>query len=148
MNPHDHPPATAGGPDAERDLPSPAALAHLREALRCLHLPGGSTADAGAAQEETADPEPAPASALREDRDPLPEFLAYPDTGCEVAPSCLHCPLPVCVLDRFPQPRRHARQLRDRRLRGLAAHGWSTARLARRFGLSGSQVRRIRARKH
>lgn len=29
----------------------------------------------------------------------LLEYEYYPDNGCEVAPSCLNCPLPKCVED-------------------------------------------------
>ena len=29
----------------------------------------------------------------------LPEAHRYEDTGCEVAPSCLRCPLPMCRYD-------------------------------------------------
>jgi hypothetical protein len=28
-----------------------------------------------------------------------PEFCSYRDEGCELAPSCLNCPLPRCVED-------------------------------------------------
>ena len=29
----------------------------------------------------------------------LPEVHRYEDTGCDVAPSCLRCPLPMCRYD-------------------------------------------------
>ena len=31
--------------------------------------------------------------------DAVPEFYPYEDTGCEVAASCLNCPLPQCRYD-------------------------------------------------
>ncbi|MBI2885731.1 MAG: GntR family transcriptional regulator [Chloroflexi bacterium] len=31
--------------------------------------------------------------------DRLPEHVHYQDTGCTVAPSCLHCPLERCIYD-------------------------------------------------
>jgi len=31
--------------------------------------------------------------------DSVPEFYPYEDTGCEVAGSCLNCPLPQCKYD-------------------------------------------------
>ena len=31
--------------------------------------------------------------------DAVPEFYPYEDTGCEVASSCLNCPLPQCRYD-------------------------------------------------
>jgi hypothetical protein len=30
---------------------------------------------------------------------PVPEHVAYQDTGCNLAPRCLTCPLPVCKYD-------------------------------------------------
>ena len=32
----------------------------------------------------------------------LPEHVNYRDTGCDVSPSCLQCPLPVCRYDKSP----------------------------------------------
>jgi hypothetical protein len=29
----------------------------------------------------------------------MPELMHYADTGCEVCPSCLRCPLPQCKYD-------------------------------------------------
>lgn len=47
--------------------------------------------------------------------DTVPEFYHYEDTGCEVSPSCLNCPLPQCKYDDplwFQQYRRMARDLK------------------------------------
>jgi len=148
--------------------PSSEALARLRAVLRAMTHPpylraaaadprglyaGIGRAD-GYDEPELIDAEdgdaahaPAQDATPAAVRDPLPEHTAYRDTGCHVAPSCLRCPLAVCIFDHHPQPRRHARQARDHRLRALAERGWTTTRLARRFDLSGSQVRRIRARR-
>lgn len=32
-------------------------------------------------------------------QDALPEAMSYPDDGCAVNPTCLHCPLAKCVYD-------------------------------------------------
>jgi len=34
-------------------------------------------------------------------RDPSPIYGKYPDRGCNLAPSCLDCPLPQCKHDRY-----------------------------------------------
>lgn len=46
-------------------------------------------------------------------RDALPEEAVYKDTGCSVSPSCLNCPLEVCVLE-MPG---HSRGLNAQRLK-------------------------------
>lgn len=77
--------------------------------------------------------------------DPLPEDAIYRDEGCAIAPSCLRCPLDVCVYDREDSPARRGREGRDRIIRVLLDRGWPAARVAERFGLSAAQVRRIRS---
>ena len=47
--------------------------------------------------------------------DAVPEFYHYEDTGCEVAESCLKCPLPQCKYDDpawFQRNRRLAKDLK------------------------------------
>jgi hypothetical protein len=44
--------------------------------------------------------------------DALPEHTDYADTGCEIAPSCLNCPLPKC---RYDMPGGLAAMLRSTR---------------------------------
>ena len=39
--------------------------------------------------------------------DAIPEFYHYEDTGCEVSPSCLNCPLPQCKYDDPDGSKRH-----------------------------------------
>jgi hypothetical protein len=77
--------------------------------------------------------------------DPLPENAVYRDEGCEVARSCLACPLALCVLDRQGSPSERRREGRDRLIRLLLGRGWSAARVGQQFDLSAAQVRRIRA---
>jgi hypothetical protein len=77
--------------------------------------------------------------------DPLPEETLYEDTGCAIAPSCLRCPLPRCIFDRPGSPGERRRRRRDHLIRALLVRGWNPTQIAARFGLSASQVRRIRA---
>ena len=44
--------------------------------------------------------------------DAYPEGVKYPDTGCEVAPSCLSCPLEVCIHDSHGQAKVRLRDTR------------------------------------
>lgn len=120
-----------------------AALARLQQALHAdLFQPAQDAAPAAEPPDENAsEPAAAPGAAT----DDLPEYLAYRDEGCHVAPACLRCPLPRCIFDREVGAARAARGRRDRHIRALGRRGWSTERLAARFGLSATQVRRIRA---
>ena len=55
------------------------------------------------------------ATAVKTMTDLGPEYYHYEDTGCEVSPSCLSCPLPQCKYDDpvwFPRHRRLARDLK------------------------------------
>ena len=45
--------------------------------------------------------------------DSVPEFYPYEDTGCEVAGSCLNCPLPQCKYDDPAWFQRNRRLARD-----------------------------------
>ncbi len=45
--------------------------------------------------------------------DAVPEFYQYEDTGCEVSPSCLHCPLPRCKYDDPIWYQKHRRLAKD-----------------------------------
>jgi hypothetical protein len=75
--------------------------------------------------------------------DPLPEDTFYRDEGCEVARSCLACPLALCVLDRPGSTSERRREGRDRLIRVLFTRGWPATRIARQFGISAAQARRI-----
>lgn len=59
----------------------------------------------------------------------------YRDTGCELAPSCLSCPLKVCQYD---TPRTTVRRAsRDRQVQAISeSEGLSHAELATRFNVS------------
>ena len=76
-------------------------------------------------------------------RDTLPENVPYPDTGCELADSCLECPIPVCKED---DPTFNARIRRADRARAVVkAHqsGTPATTIAAEHGISSRQVHRI-----
>lgn len=69
--------------------------------------------------------------------DILPESYAYRDDGCEVSPSCLRCPLPLCKYDDPNRERREERDRRDEEIADARERERLTApELARRFGVS------------
>src|SRR3990172_11477019 len=77
------------------------------------------------------------------DRDVLSEFLRYRDTGCDLARSCLTCPLSRCRYDE-PLGYKHTLALvRDEEIRRLRRQGISVDALAARYDLSRRTVFRI-----
>ena len=90
----------------------------------------------------------APAVASRTRADALPEAQIgegyYRDTGCEVAPSCLNCPLPVCRYDRLGGSRsilNHSS--RDPAIRAARAAGESIEAIMARFGIGRRTAYRV-----
>ena len=79
-------------------------------------------------------------------RDALPEHTQYADTGCDVHPSCLTCPLVRCRYDEPGGVRRVYSEDRDRAIVGLQRHGMPVDAIARRFGVSRRTVFRALAR--
>ncbi len=72
-----------------------------------------------------------------------PEFCHYRDEGCELAQSCLHCPYPGCVEDRYDGRRDQLRALRDREIVRRFSTGKKTIEeIARTFRVSTRTVRR------
>lgn len=68
----------------------------------------------------------------------------YQDTGCEVSPSCLRCPLPRCKHDDPHGVRQQRQQARDlERARIIQAEGLTAAQAAERFGVAERTVFRI-----
>jgi hypothetical protein len=132
-----------------------ARLRRLRVALREQLARGPVAGNAPSETAAPARPGSPDDSLLKEDvmvaeatlliEDPLPENAVYRDEGCEVARSCLACPLALCVLDRQGSPSERRREGRDRLIRLLLGRGWSAARVGQQFDLSAAQVRRIRA---
>ncbi len=78
----------------------------------------------------------------------LSEYVPMADTGCDVSPSCLKCPLPQC---KFENPAYTPHQSEKHRLYAgvFAARlaGETVNGLAERFGVSGRTVSRIIAAK-
>lgn len=75
--------------------------------------------------------------------DALPEHTEYRDTGCDLHPSCLRCPLPRC---RYDEPGGAAALLRVGRNEALLRayrRGAGIEELARAFGLSRRTVFRV-----
>jgi hypothetical protein len=76
--------------------------------------------------------------------DALPEYVDYEDRGCDLYPSCLHCPLPKC---RYEEPGGAAAMLRTGRdasiIRLAERDGVSIDRLAEMFGLSRRTIFRV-----
>ena len=74
----------------------------------------------------------------------LPEHTNYADTGCDLYPSCLQCPLPRC---RYEEPGGAAailRQGRDESILRLARNsGLGVDELARSFGVSRRTIFRV-----
>lgn len=81
--------------------------------------------------------------------DSLPEHTTYSDTGCDLYPSCLTCPLPRC---RYDDPGGAASMLRSGRdaaiLRVAERDGVSVDSLATMFGLSRRTIFRVLRTKH
>lgn len=80
-------------------------------------------------------------------KDALPEGVDYPDEGCDVAPSCFTCPLPVCKFD-YPgvmgsyAKRWFHRDIRAEAIRRDRAAGMMVEDIARRHGVSLRTVER------
>lgn len=85
-----------------------------------------------------------PPERVREDA--LPDRMAFPDTGCELAPSCLRCPLPRCKHDAPGGARRLATDARDREIVLLRTRYRAPVHmLAQTYGLSRRSIFRILA---
>ncbi len=72
-----------------------------------------------------------------------PEYCHYKDEGCELADSCLSCPLPQCIYDE-PGGRQHwLKKMRDREIcRLFTREGKGVKELALTFGLSQRTIQR------
>jgi hypothetical protein len=77
-------------------------------------------------------------------RSSLPEHIEYADTGCELAPSCLACPLPRCQYDEPSNVRAWLTQARDREIAYIRRrYGVRINILARTYGLTRRTIFRI-----
>ena len=67
----------------------------------------------------------------------LPEHYPYRDTGCNVAPACLNCPLPRCKYDDPEEYRRAQWEQRYQQILEVQkSSSKSPAMLAKHFGVS------------
>ena len=70
-----------------------------------------------------------------------PEYCHYWDEGCDLAGSCLNCPLPGCIYDQPGGKQRWLKRLRDREMVRLASTGGKGVKeLATMFRLSQTTV--------
>lgn len=76
--------------------------------------------------------------------DALPENTSYSDSGCDLYPSCLQCPLPRCRYEEPGGARAMLRTTRNVSIERLAYDdGLSVSEIAGRFGLSRRTVFRV-----
>jgi hypothetical protein len=76
--------------------------------------------------------------------DALPEHTDYRDTGCELAPSCLSCPLARCRYDEPANLRRLRADRRDREIAYLRRkHRVPIKTIASAYGLTRRSIFRI-----
>ena len=80
-------------------------------------------------------------------RDALPEHTSYADTGCDLHPSCLTCPMVRCRYDEPGGARSLLSAGRDGEVLALQAKGSVTVEaIARQIGVSRRTIFRILAR--
>ena len=73
-----------------------------------------------------------------------PEYCHYRDEGCDLAGSCLNCPLPRCIYDQSGGKQRWLKRLRDKEIIRLAGSGGKGVKeLATMFRLSQRTVQRV-----
>lgn len=75
-------------------------------------------------------------------RDALPENVEYTDDGCNASPSCLTCPLAVCIYDSEPDAV-VMRKARNRLILKLHKRGKRAKHIASVTGLSERSVYRV-----
>ena len=89
-------------------------------------------------------PVAAPLVLRRPREDALPEHTRYRDRGCDLYPSCLHCPLPHCRYDVPGGARTMLNRVRDEEIRRLRHDlDLPVDEVARRCGISRRTVFRV-----
>ena len=73
----------------------------------------------------------------------LPEHTHYKDDGCDVSPSCLDCPLPLCKYDDPGWVQRESKRVRDDSIYRARLDGDPVLDIAQRFGVSPRTVHRV-----
>jgi hypothetical protein len=79
-------------------------------------------------------------------RDALPENTHYADTGCDLHPNCLTCPMVRCRYDEPGGARGLLSAERDRAIVALQREGEPIDAIATRFGVSRRTIFRVLAR--
>lgn len=75
---------------------------------------------------------------------PEPVFDPHEDIGCEVAPTCLHCPLPRCKFDDIAWYNKYRRMAQDLHMAAIIHdEGLSVAEAAARFAITRRTVFRV-----
>jgi DNA-binding NarL/FixJ family response regulator len=83
---------------------------------------------------------------LTREFDIIPDDINWKDTGCEIYPSCLNCPLDKCM-EEEPRGKQRLRMLsRSHRMAELRQEGKSIPEIARCFQVSPRTVQRALAR--
>lgn len=78
-------------------------------------------------------------------KDAIPDTAEFSDTGCDLAPSCLRCPLARCRYDEPGGAQKIRLVPRDEAIRVQRAEGAKINALASEYGLSRRTVFRILA---
>lgn len=73
----------------------------------------------------------------------LPDDAYYADSGCDVHPSCLRCPLPACRYDHPEGVNGVLREQRNAQIRDAINEGLTWMQVAERFGISPRQLARV-----
>ena len=73
----------------------------------------------------------------------LPENYDYTDTGCDLAPSCLECPLALCKYDDPNWGRRNRTTMRDQEIVRLRGQGLKVSQIAKIVKTSERTVYRV-----
>ncbi len=79
---------------------------------------------------------------MRDTRPDMPDGTSYPDNGCRIHPSCLSCPLAVCIHDAPERVQRS--KMRFDEIQARLNRGISVAAIAREFGVSARTIFRQR----
>ena len=77
------------------------------------------------------------ATLVKPSQDATPEFCHYEDTGCEVSPACLDCPLPQCKYDDLDWFHKHRSIARDWKVwETVESEGLTMEAAAERFSVT------------
>ncbi len=108
--------------------------------------PSNGARQSGGPPGQPIEPEPRRPNGRRVRSDALPEHVEYRDTGCELAPICVRCPLVRCRYDEPGGARKLLLGSRDETLRRRRREDRVPIEaLATEFGLSRRSVFRILA---